>query len=641
MPRRLGARPPSLAGLAALALGLVLALLAGCAGIPSSGNAEVVRTVSGQSEPDTPPGPDPGQQPEQIVREFIYASALTAFDKAGESFVAAREFLTDEAQRSWKADSSSSRVVVLADNFSADPDPLHPGQVTVSGRQIGTVDPDRSYRPVDSRAYQVTIQLTKVHQQWRISDPPPDVMITSNDFSTAFRQRPVYFLDSSGRVVVPDLRYIPNSASPDLAANRLMDLLLRGPSKYLAGAARTQLGPGAALQSNVHVDKLGVGHVDLEGVDVSTPAARQSLAAQIVWTLYPAVQQIAITVNGLPLGIGTAGDDDGATGTSPPADGGTIYSLSNGTVANFSPDTVPGSAQAVSDAYYIEGGAILRLSDSQPMWGSVGTGSVQVASAALSAASGALAAVAHDEDGGEQLLVGRPFDHQPMVTALKAQSLTTPSFTRWGYAAWTVQNGAKQPEVYQVSVTSGTPTWSRVGAPELAGLGAVTALSLSPDAVRVALVADGRLYLGVISSSGDEGPAADEDDDTAPNGADRRGLQITGLTELRPDLTDVGPIAWSGSTKLLVGAKTAGSTLRTVYEVSVDGQSLDAATTAQTIGDVFGDVDAIASPNSDQQPLLISFQGRIWQLDGTLRTGEWTPPDGRNWMVGKAPFYPT
>jgi hypothetical protein len=640
MTRRVGTSIRArLLGRGAALIGVIL-VAASCASLPTTGSAQVVRRVVDQSVAAAPQGPDPGQQPEQIVREFIHASSMTEFDTAGESFVVARQFLTSQAESAWGADASSTRIVVLADDFAAIPDPDDPAAVTITGRQIGVVQPDRSFRPIDSVPYQATIHLDRSDDQWRIANPPDNVLITKSDFSTALRPRTVYFLDSTGRVVVPDLRYIPNSPTASLSVNRLMDLLLRGPSEQLAGAARTQLGPGAELQSNVRIDSAGVAHVDLEGVDVSTPSARLALAAQIVWTLDPDVPQIEISVNGLPLTVAAAPEAEPGPVTSAPPPGAPtdVFSLSSGTLANFDPDLVPGSAQAVSDAYYLDGGVVLRQSDSTPMWGSVGTGSVDVESAALSAASGALAAVASDDDGGAQLLVGKPFDHQPVVTALKADTLTKPSFTRWGYAAWTVQNGATQPEVYQVSVASGTPTWSRVAAPELAKLGPVTALELSPDGVRVAVVADGRLYLGVVVSAPDGGDQPADSGSKAVAG-DRHGLMIDGLHELRADLSDVGPVAWADSANLLVGAKTASSAHRTVFRVSVDGQSVDPVTTSQIYGDVFSDVEAIASSNSGL-PMLISFNGRIWQLQGSLTSGQWVPPDGRNWMTGTMPFYP-
>jgi hypothetical protein len=641
MTRRVGTSVRArLLGRGAALIGVIL-VAASCASLPTTGSAQVVRRVVDQSVAAAPQGPDPGQQPEQIVREFIHASSMTEFDTAGESFVVARQFLTSQAESAWGADASSTRIVVLADDFAAIPDPDDPAAVTITGRQIGVVQPDRSFRPIDSVPYRATIHLGRSGDQWRIANPPDNVLITKGDFSTALRPRTVYFLDSTGRVVVPDLRYIPNSPTASLSVNRLMDLLLRGPSEQLAGAARTQLGPGAELQSNVRIDSAGVAHVDLEGVDVSNPPARLALAAQIVWTLDPDVPQIEISVNGLPLTVaGAAPEAEPGPVTSAPPPGAptVVFSLSSGTLANFDPDLVPGSAQAVSDAYYLDGGVVLRQSDSTPMWGSVGTGSVDVESAALSAASGALAAVASDEDGGAQLLVGKPFDHQPVVTALKADTLTKPSFTRWGYAAWTVQNGATQPEVYQVSVASGTPTWSRVAAPELAKLGPVTALELSPDGVRVAVVADGRLYLGVVVSAPDGGDQPADSGSKAVAG-DRHGLMIDGLHELRADLSDVGPVAWADSANLLVGAKTASSAHRTVFRVSVDGQSVDPVTTSQIYGDVFSDVEAIASSNSGL-PMLISFNGRIWQLQGSLTSGQWVPPDGRNWMTGTMPFYP-
>ena len=42
------------------------------------------------------------------------------------------------------------------------------------------------------------MQLVQVDGEWRISDPPPELLLTSSEFSTAFRQRVLYFLDRIG-----------------------------------------------------------------------------------------------------------------------------------------------------------------------------------------------------------------------------------------------------------------------------------------------------------------------------------------------------------------------------------------------------------------------------------------------------------
>lgn len=606
-----------LAGCAALLAAALLA--AGCTGIPTDSQVQDVTKVADQANQAAPLAPDDGQLPEQIVRGFIAASSRTD-DSPGSSFSAARQFLTSPARVGWQIDSAATPVVILADGFTTSVDPDQPAQVTVKGTEVGSLDPDHAFHAGTPTPYTVTLHLAKEAGQWRITDPPDSLIIAQSDFGRAFRPRTVYFLDSTGTVVVPDVRYVVDGSSPVNRAGRLIALLLHGPSTLLQGAARTQLGPHASLQKNVSVDAQGVVHVDLTGVDLSGVGARRALAAQIVWTLDPDASQIAITVNGDDLD---------------PAQ--PVWSLSN--VQSFGPDQVPGTGPAVSDGYYIDpSGAILRLSDSSPMYGKVGTGSVRVRSAALSAATGALAAVTDDAaDGGEQLLVGRPFDHVPSVQALAADTLTLPSFARSGDEVWTVQNGATKPEIYRVSAT-GPATRSRVAAPGLADKGEVTALALSPDGVRVAVIAGQKLYIGVITPTDAVGavstsqPPPTGQPDAAP------GLAVTGLTLLRGDLTGVAAVSFASSTQLLVAADSSRTNWRTAFQVSIDGQSVQPL----TISGIFGDVDAIAASSSGE-PMLISFGQKIWELDGTIFSGAWRSPvpGGQLWLAGSDPFYPS
>ena len=142
--------------------------------------------------------------------------------------------------------------------------------------------------------------------------------------------------------------------------------------------------------------------VDLTGVDVSTPEARRALAAQIVWTLSPTSPRIGITVDGEPLD---------------PAQ--PVYTIN--TVSSFDPDRVAGTGQVASDPFYVTAdGAIAGLLDEQPVPGALGNGATPVVSAAKSAATGAIAAVAVDPAGGQQLLMARPAEADRADPALKA-----------------------------------------------------------------------------------------------------------------------------------------------------------------------------------------------------------------------------
>ena len=72
-----------------------------------------------------------------------------------------------------------------------------------------------------------------------------------------------------------------------------------------------------------------------------------------------------------------------------------VYTINS--VSSFDPDRVAGTGQVASDPFYVTtGGAIVGLLDEQPIPGELGTGATPVSSAAKSAATGTIAAVAAD-----------------------------------------------------------------------------------------------------------------------------------------------------------------------------------------------------------------------------------------------------
>lgn len=609
-PRRRTPRRARIVALVGLAVTLTVA--GGCSGVPGTGPAVDVSQVVGPKDAVSPEAPQPGLPPDQVVREFIGHSTDTSQDSQGGStqpvgrFQAARQYLSSTVGQSWQK-SVNTAVVVLADQYRVLRSTGDGGSVELQGTQIAGLDPDQAYHSQPARAYQRTITLVQQGGEWRIENPPDELLVTASDFNRSYLERTVYFLNSTGTVLVPDPRYlaarVPTVAGAEASrAVRLVDMLLGGPSAALRGAATSQLSK-TALKSNVTVDQNGHVVVDLSSTESLTPQARLALGAQLAWTLRQDWEGVVITVNGDPLDQQTS-----------------FYTAA--TTAAFDPDRVPakGSAAAL-DTYYVDpAGRIVSLDGDQSIWGREGR-SGGIDAAAISAANGTLAVVA-DTAKGQELRIGRPLDFLPTQSVLTAATITAPSFDRAGNEVWVVQDGATKPQV--IRLTTAGPTGREVVlAPELADKGGVSTLVLSPDGVRVALVADGSLYMGVIVTSQE-----------SPSGG-RATTSISGLARISADLTDIGAVAFSTSSDLLVAGRSGSSAaFRLVYQVSIDGRERVAATKEG----ISNDVTAVAVNNT---ATLVAFQGRVWKLDGTFSAGQWISPDPSGQLVaGSAPFVP-
>ena len=202
------------------------------------------------------------------------------------------------------------------------------------------------------QSYARAVPLVLVDGQWRISDPPPELLLTNSEFSTAFRQRVLYFLDPTGTGRCTGCRHVVIGQTPANRANRLISMLIHGPSDALGGRGCIPSSPPSRRSGRIpSVDPEGVLQVDLTGVDVSTPEARRALAAQLVWTLSPTSPRIGITVDGEALD---------------PAQ--PVYTINS--VSSFDPDRLAGTGQVASDPFYVNpSGAIVGLLDGQPMPG--------------------------------------------------------------------------------------------------------------------------------------------------------------------------------------------------------------------------------------------------------------------------------
>ncbi len=574
----------------------------GCATVPSSGPPTDYTQVADPNNQVKETAPADGLGPLDIARGFVAANARIDQDL---KLTAARSYLTPDANGRWH--NIASEVIILVAPPRYDTVDGSDSQVQITGTSEGYLKPDGSFVATADREYRTVLGVVKVDGQWRIYNPPESLVLFVGDFNLAFTQRQVYFLNAAGTLVIPDRRWLPNSSLyPVTMAGQLVNRLAGGPAGPLRGAVQNQL-DGASLRAPITASADGVLQVDLEGLPTLSSSSARALAAQLVFTMRADAAKIRILVDGTPLDANQA-----------------IWTT--GVLGSFDPDGVPGSGSPGAVGYYIDAnGGLVNLSG-MPVWGTAGSGALHAEAAAMSVATGDLAVVS-GAAGAQTLYVGSPLTQEPMEVRLTASSFTPPSFSRAGDEVWTVLNGDTAPEVVRL-LTSGSRY--PVGSASLAAIRKITSLALSPDGVRVLLVADSRLYLATVTY-------ADEPNSAAPGAGSAIGAVATlGVpVPVRPELL-VRRAIWSDSQNILAAAADPSSTYRAVWRIGLDGRQRSLLTTRGIVADV----DGIAAGSG--LPLLISSGGRILQLKGDDSNGEWVSakPTGEP-AFGSWPVYPS
>jgi hypothetical protein len=279
------------------ALALVLAglVLSGCGvTMPDSGPVRETST-SGSNRDDQPasidpPGPTSGDSREEILRGFLYAMRATPAIRTS----VAREFLTREASIDWQpagmviynsVDTPRSNNTVearLEDAFRTD----------ARGAWLG---------PVAEADSTVPFPMELEDGEWRISQPPPYLMVTRSWFEQRFRQASLYFFDPSATMLVPEPVFVPRGKQ---FASSLVNGLLQGPSTELS---ESDYLPADLRSISVPVSPSGVAAVDLtsDAEDVPPPTAEQAdlLVSQLAWTLSqdPTISRFRVTIDGRPV----------------------------------------------------------------------------------------------------------------------------------------------------------------------------------------------------------------------------------------------------------------------------------------------------------------------------------------------------
>lgn len=320
------------AGLAAAAV-----LTSGCAGFPQRGPVTAARRLeaSGTSLELFAPPPVPGTGPPAIVRGFLQAGSDFHQDHR-----VAREYVSS-GRTNWQAeapvvvlDATTLDVVEVPSSGRAEPHTCPPqpapigsaappaptpsprdgetAAVCVYGRQLAQVDDAGLMQlgsPTDASANQPTFSrlftLEARSGQWRITRPSDGLVLTGSEFEDTFRALPLYFPESSGKYLVPDLRWFPVLDRADITPTAALEVsaLLRGAADWLAPAlaptapAGTSLTPVGSVQMNAGTARIDLSHRVLE----AKPEQRQLLRDQLLATLQALSQQGFETVSDVVL----------------------------------------------------------------------------------------------------------------------------------------------------------------------------------------------------------------------------------------------------------------------------------------------------------------------------------------------------
>lgn len=464
------------------ALVLVAAvLISGCAGVPSDSAPQAIGTVERPAPPNLPK-PTPGMEPDVLLREFLKATADPA-----NRHLAARQFLTRTASDAWDDAGSAMLIdnVVFVETRSADR-----LAVTMRADILGSLSDMGVFETGEGALPDPgTIELVKTSGGWRIDRLPNGVFLDWQQFQATYKRHTLYFVDPTGKTVVPDPRYVAVS-DPDQLATELVSKLIAGPRPELNAGVRNLLAPPLRLRGPVtRADggKSGVGRgyggarIDLDSLAMTDPNSRQLLAAQLIWTLARADIKAPYIINA----DGAALDDRFGEG----------WTTSD--VAATDPGAADGAGAGV---HALIGGALVTLDGEHPghVPGAFGRAVEQV-SAALSRSGRKVASVVGHPGGPASLWIGDLGGEA--VQSADGRSLSRPS---WALddAVWVVVDGNTVLRALS-EAASGRPARIPVDSAAVSARypGPIDELQLSRDGTRAAMVIGGQVILAGVEQN--------------------------------------------------------------------------------------------------------------------------------------------
>ncbi|MGX1160358.1 sporulation and spore germination protein [Arthrobacter sp. SLBN-100] len=263
------------ARLAASLLVVLLALLTGCARIPTAGpvGKSSESSAGNLSAPVfLPAAPQPGASPETIIDYFYRAGSGYEDD-----YAVARQYLTQASSVSWKPDQRAlvyreAKVVAgEAENvYNYELDVAY----TVDADGIATQSPEGTIE-------KIPVTVTKVDGEWRISALPDGTAIAEETFKVIYGAYPIYFYDPTFTYAVPDVRWFIKNKT----VKAMTSALLAGPAPYLRGAVASAFPSGIKLARESVPVVSGAAQVDLTAKELTETSPEDRLRMQMQLTL--------------------------------------------------------------------------------------------------------------------------------------------------------------------------------------------------------------------------------------------------------------------------------------------------------------------------------------------------------------------
>jgi hypothetical protein len=505
----------------------VVVAAAGC-GVPGSGepeplgNAPAVGGPVGLAGSVRLPEPDRLISPVELVQRFLKTGAAADWDPAlrpedriRAAVTQGKLFLDQAGAAAWKPGTSINVVEVIGT-----PTVTVDNSVPVKLRQVGVLDATGALTPAGDP--QIREYTFRVDTGSMLLTSVPDMLpLSLTGLSELFRVSPVYYWDPTDRYLVPDRRYISAGISDEKRVKTIVARVLAGPSEFLSQPAAVHVPSVDKALDNATLNGTNV-VVNLPPMpEKDLDRSLNRLATQLRWSLHPQRYSVELRPGGRD-GHTFTGTEYLRANPSQPMDERNerrLFGAVNGKVIPIDPDVAPPS--------------ILSRPENS-----------DVVAAAVNTRQNSAALVRQVGGGPRQLWVGRtPVDRSAaaFIHVAGLDGLVGP-YSRPSYLPGAGDRVliVAAGNLYDVDLGTGAVYAVNLPSP-LAG--ALVAVSVAPDGVRIAMVTVSNVYVATIDPS--KPPV------TIGAGSARqlRELYVAPLIDLRG-------VAWNYEHQIIVGGRS-------------------------------------------------------------------------------------